>query len=139
MVSGKNIGKFLTGSTFFVQFSQFFRFYFSLLLEVELRITKKLHQGRVKVVIQIGPFLEKCTCEKHREIFEYWVHFFLSNFFSQFFHFLFFTFIGGRVKNYKKVTSGSGQGGNPNWTFFGKWYLGKTFGNFRILGPLFLS
>src|SRR5579872_1986368 len=39
-------------------FTSFFIFYFPLLLEVELRITKKLCQGWVRVVIQIGLFLE---------------------------------------------------------------------------------
>src|SRR5579872_7080348 len=60
MVPGKNIGKFFnTGYTFLSNFlPSFFHFYFSLLLEVELRITKKLHQGQVRVIIQIGLFWE---------------------------------------------------------------------------------
>src|SRR5579872_2512281 len=86
MVPGKNIGKFSnTGSTFLSNFlPSFFIFYFSLLLGVELRITKKLHQGWVRVAIQIGLFLGNGTWEKHREIFEYWVHFFVQ-FFAQFY------------------------------------------------------
>src|SRR5579872_3165318 len=66
-------------------------------------------------------FWENVPGKKHREKFEYWVHFFCPIFSPSFFPILFFTFIGGGVRNYKKVMSGLGQGGNPNWTFF----LGK--------------
>src|SRR5579872_7313750 len=106
MYLGKNIEKNLnTGSTFFVQFFSpvFSQFYFSLLLEVELGITKKLCQGWVRVVIQIGLFFGKMYLGKTLGKFSILGPLFLSNFFPQFFRFLFFTFIGGRVKSCKKV------------------------------------